>query len=78
MQTDPKIQFGRRLRAVRKLRGWSQEKLALEVGLDRTYISGIESGKRNVSLVNICRLAQTLDVPVAVLFEWEEAQNTES
>lgn len=46
----------------------SQEKLALEAGLDRTYIVSVESGRRNVSLVNIVRIAKALGVPTQELF----------
>lgn len=61
--------FGDRVRALRLDLGVSQEKLALDCGLDRTYISGVERGKRNVSLVNIHRLADALGVPAADLFQ---------
>jgi transcriptional regulator with XRE-family HTH domain len=61
--------FGDRVRALRLDLGVSQEKLALDCGLDRTYISGIERGKRNVSLVNIHRLADALGVPASDLFQ---------
>lgn len=50
-----------RLRRVDK--GWSQERLALECGLDRTYVSAVERSRWNVSLSNIERFAQALDVP---------------
>jgi transcriptional regulator with XRE-family HTH domain len=71
MDGNPKILFGQRLRTLRKERNLSQEDLALEAGLDRTYISGIEIGKRNVALVNICKLAVALGVPTSYLFEFE-------
>jgi len=61
--------FGDRVRALRLELGVSQEKLALDYGLDRTYISGIERGKRNVSLVNIHRLAKALGVPATDLLQ---------
>ncbi|MFM2167252.1 MAG: hypothetical protein RIS79_1623 [Verrucomicrobiota bacterium] len=61
--------FGDRVRALRLDLGVSQEKLALDCGLDRTYISGIERGKRNVSLVNIHRLADALGVPASNLLK---------
>lgn len=61
--------FGDRVRALRLELGVSQEKLALDYGLDRTYISGIERGKRNVSLVNIHRLAEALGVPATDLLQ---------
>jgi transcriptional regulator with XRE-family HTH domain len=69
MPEDPRVLFGRRLAQVRKLKGWSQEKLALESGIARSYLGGVERGQRNVALLNICKLAQTLEVPVGYLFE---------
>jgi transcriptional regulator with XRE-family HTH domain len=60
--------FGQRIRAIRNRRGVSQESLALQCGLDRTYISGIERGTRNPSLTNILKLAAALDVRPAELF----------
>ena len=71
MPEDPRVLFGRRLTQVRKLKGWSQEQLALESGVARSYLSGVERGLRNVALLNIFKLAQTLEVPVASLFEFE-------
>jgi transcriptional regulator with XRE-family HTH domain len=69
---DPRVLFGRRLRELRKDRGWSQEQLAFESDLDRTYIGGIEQGRRNVSLVNICRLAKALRVKPEALFQFKK------
>jgi DNA-binding XRE family transcriptional regulator len=60
--------FGSNIREVRAERGFSQEKLADLVGIDRTYIGGIERGERNPSLLNITRLASALDVHPARLF----------
>jgi len=62
------IEFGLQLKALRKERGLSQEQLGLIAGLDRTYISGIERGVRNVSLINIFRIANALNVPAYDLF----------
>jgi transcriptional regulator with XRE-family HTH domain len=61
--------FGQRIRMLRKERGLSQEDLAELSGLDRTYISGIERGVRNVALRNIEALAQALGVSISDLFE---------
>lgn len=61
--------FGKRLRELRKARGFSQEGFALQVNLDRTYIGGIERGERNPGLKVILRIADTLDVAVEELFE---------
>ena len=63
------VAFGHRLRSCREALGWSQEYLAAEAGLDRTYVSGIERGVRNPSLKNIIRLAAALKVSLATLFE---------
>lgn len=62
--------FGKRLAELRKAKGWSQEKLALESGLARSYLGGVERGQRNISLVNICRLAETLGVKPSSLMEF--------
>lgn len=62
MDYDPLQLFGKHLIELRKARGWSQEKLALESGLARSYIGGIERGQRNIALMNICVLAETLGV----------------
>ncbi|VVE64286.1 transcriptional regulator [Pandoraea captiosa] len=76
MQTNPLALFGDHLARLRKARGWSQEKLALESGLARSYVSGIERGRRNVALVNICVLADTLGVPTSEMLRF--AQNASS
>jgi len=60
--------FGGAIRDIRKQLGVSQEELALECGLDRTYISGIERGTRNPSLTNILKIAAALQVTPAELF----------
>lgn len=73
-KSDVKLLFGRRIRALRKDRGWSQEEFAFHVDLDRSYIGGVERGERNISLENICLIAETLQVPPATLFEdWEDS-----
>jgi len=54
--------FGVALRVARLSAGISQEELALRAKLDRTYVGGAERGERNVSLVNICRLAAALEI----------------
>ena len=59
--------FGKAMQALRKAKGLSQEKFGFEVGLDRTYISGIERGVRNPSLKNIVKIAQGLGVTPAKL-----------
>jgi len=65
---DIQKEFGLTLRRLRKSLGYSQETLAEKADLHRTYVSDIERGQRNVSLQNIERLAQALNLSVADLF----------
>jgi transcriptional regulator with XRE-family HTH domain len=62
------IAFGIRMKAIREDRGYSQEQLADLAHLHRTYIGGVERGERNISLVNIWRIADALEVPPSSLF----------
>jgi len=64
---EPLAVFGSTLAEIRRSLGWSQEQLALETGIARSYLSGVERGRRNISLVNIVRLAKALKIPVASL-----------
>ena len=60
--------FGSRVRALRKAAGYSQEDFALEIGLDRTYMGGVERGERNLALLNIRKIARGLNIPEKELF----------
>jgi transcriptional regulator with XRE-family HTH domain len=64
--------FGHRVLEIRKFKQLTQAQLGELSCLDRTYISGIERGLRNVSLVNILAIADALEVPVYKLFLSEE------
>lgn len=64
-----KKMFGERLRAARKEKGMAQETLSLVCGLDRSYIGGVERGERNISLINIHRIANALGIPAKDLLE---------
>jgi transcriptional regulator with XRE-family HTH domain len=64
-----KAVFGQRVRELRSRKGLSQEDLALACDLDRSYIGGIERGERNISLVNIQKIAGALRVPIKELFQ---------
>ena len=66
---DPLTQFGRRLRELRLERNLSQETLAELADLHRNYVSQIEGGRRNLSLLNIVKLARALNVRPAKLIE---------
>lgn len=67
---DPRALFGQRVAYLRKQIGWSQEKLALESGIARSYLGGVERGQRNIALVNICRLADALSVNPSELMQF--------
>jgi transcriptional regulator with XRE-family HTH domain len=66
-QADITVRFGRRVRELRLRAKLSQEEFAAQCDLDRTYISGIERGMRNVALRNIERIARTLRVSLSEL-----------
>jgi transcriptional regulator with XRE-family HTH domain len=65
-----KRHFGLRIRELRGKLGYSQEELAHLSGLDRSYVSEVERGVRNISLVNIGRLADALGVSLSDLFSF--------
>jgi transcriptional regulator with XRE-family HTH domain len=67
---DIKEKFGQRLKTLRKAEGLSQEELAERSYLNRPYISGIEQGKRNVSLEVMEKLAEALGVAVGELVKF--------
>jgi len=56
--------IGLTIRALRHERGLSQEALAELAHIDRSYMSGVERGLRNISVLNVARIAAALDVPV--------------
>jgi transcriptional regulator with XRE-family HTH domain len=66
-KADVLVRFGQRVRARRAALGLSQEAFADKCSLDRTYISGIERGKRNVALRNIEAIAKALGTTIAEL-----------
>lgn len=68
-ETEIPAQFGARVRELRKQKGLSQEALALACGLDRSYVGGVERGERNISLMNIHRIAAALGISVRELFD---------
>jgi transcriptional regulator with XRE-family HTH domain len=64
--------FGGTVKKLRQALNLSQEQLAAECELDRTYISGIERGQRNVGLKNIYKLAKALEVHPSKLFAGDQ------
>lgn len=65
---DVRAALGRRIRDLRKLKGWSQEELAHRAGLHWTYVGQVERGKRNIAIVNIAKLANALNVNLSEMF----------
>ncbi len=66
---DIKTKIGNRIRELRHDRDLSQEEFAHLCGLDRTYIASIELGKRNVSLVNLEKIAKGFGISLSRLFK---------
>ena len=66
---DKRKKFGAHLRKLREEMGYSQEQLAAEAGLHRTYVGSVERGERNISLDNILILANALNCKSSKLFE---------
>lgn len=69
---DLKEKFGKKINTLREKKGYSIEYLANIANIDRTYISDIEKGKRNVSLLIIEKLSKALDVNIQELFNYGE------
>jgi transcriptional regulator with XRE-family HTH domain len=60
-------ELGNRIRKKRKERGWSQEELAEEANIDRSYIGGVERGERNLTFTILCQICAALGCDVAAL-----------
>jgi transcriptional regulator with XRE-family HTH domain len=67
MAQHVQARFGKKLRALRKRKGWTQEAFAARLGLDRTYLSDVENGRMNISLVNLEIIAQGFGKTLAQL-----------
>ncbi len=61
--------LGHQIRILRLETGLSQEKFALKINMDRTYYSSVESGKRNISILNIEKIANGLNISLSELFK---------
>lgn len=66
-----KVQFGQRVRELRLAKGLSQEALALKAEIDRTYMTSVENGKRNVAIQNIGRIIDALEISIPDFFNSE-------
>lgn len=69
--------FAANVRRIRQQQKLSQEKLAEKSGLHRTYISALERGTRNISIDNIQKISEALDVDASILFQEEQDKVTE-
>ena len=69
MNTGVKIAFGLRLKELRNQRGKSQDSFAYEIGMSRSYFAEVETGKRNISLENIAKIASGFDIGLKELFD---------
>ena len=67
MSSNARKVFAKRLRQIRQIRGLSQEELADLVGLHRTYVGSVERSERNVSIDNMERFAQALEIDITEL-----------
>ncbi len=68
---DIKIKFGLRLRQLRKEKGISQEELMAATGIHRTYLSEVERGIRNISIVNVEKISLALNIDVMEMFNFQ-------
>jgi len=72
---DIQQSFGLRVQQLRKATGMSQEKFALSIDMDRTYLASVEAGKRNISINNIKKIADGLSITISELFVGVEILN---
>jgi len=63
------VDLGNRIKNLRKEKGLSQEKFALNIDMDRTYYASVEKGKRNISIINIEKIAKGLEINLEELFK---------
>jgi transcriptional regulator with XRE-family HTH domain len=66
---DIKQKIGKRIKELRALKGFSQEELAARADIDRTYVNSVENSKRNISIINIEKIAKALKTDLAVFFD---------
>jgi transcriptional regulator with XRE-family HTH domain len=67
-KTTELVALGHTIKGLRLDLGLSQEALAFEAGIDRSYIGGIERGEHNLALINLIKIAQTLGITLSELF----------
>lgn len=68
-------QFGKRIKELRLSKSLSQENLAHKANIDRTYITDVENGKRNISINNIGKIVSALEISISDFFNSKLFQN---
>lgn len=74
MENYLQIQVGMRIKDLRDREGVSQENLALRIGMDRSHLASIETGRRNVTLLNLAKIARGFGISLADFFEGIECE----
>lgn len=75
---DIRYRLGQRIKQLREVKGMSQKDLAYSADLDRSYIAGVEAGSRNVSIVNVEKIANALNVSLKDYFDTDDFNHTTS
>lgn len=73
---DVKSKIGLRIKKLRELASMSQKDLAYTADLDRSYIASVENGQRNISIINIEKIATALNISLKEFFNYDEFNNT--
>lgn len=68
-KADVLVAFGEAVRQQRKAKGLSQEAFADQCGIDRSYMGGVERGERNVALLNVARIVESLELDFSEFFK---------
>lgn len=68
------IKIGKKIQELRKGTGLSQEKFALKIDMDRTYLASVEAGNRNISIKNLKKITDGLNIPLSKFFQQIEHQ----
>ena len=66
---DIRFAIGNRIRDLRKRKSFSQEALAKKAEIDRTYMASVENGKRNISIINLEKIINALDLSISEFFD---------
>lgn len=72
MSKDILIKFGKKVRKERLKKNLSQENFAEMIGVHRTYIGMIERAEKNITLINIKKISDALDIPLSKLFDFDK------